>query len=511
MESLPGEDIRETGLLSGDGAGKQEPPAGKDAQEEEPLDGGDTQAGEPPAGQDVQEEKPSAGGDTQTGEPPAGQDMQEEEPPAGGDTQTGKPSAGQDVQDDGQPAGGDIQAGKPSAGKDAEKEGLAAGRTEQETVDGDGSAAGTMEVDRTVRAFGLEDSQEPVIIADEVPGDDAFKVEITYPTDPITYGDNSQEATIVVTNDSDTNLYIYQIRILGGDAYFKRDGTPEITVLPARTDKTYTFLLKPQAAGFRKTQVEYRYRWQDAGYQTIGQGVKICEFALQVEPVQLSYDDTIGTGAVETTKVYDGTKDAKVLMELDASKLTGVLDADKDKVTLSATAEYDTADVGSNKDITFLFHLEGEKAAGYSLPEAVTFTQAGSISLAERRLEFRMPDIRVGEEPKPQWEGTGKDMEPFYYYKRFGALDSEYSTAFPEIPGSYEVKAYFEQTNYRDKIFYTDFEILSTVNTGSVSLMTGVAYQFDEGSWQVEGDSTVYAGGVNFYVPEEAEYIITAK
>lgn len=49
------------------------------------------------------------------------------------------------------------------------------------------------------------------------------------------------------------------------------------------------------------------------------------------------------------------------------------------------------------------------------------------------------------------------------------------------------------------------------IEAGKMLLKAGQEYKLSEGNWTVDGDTTVYVGGSNFYVSEEAEYTFTKK
>ncbi|NBR71834.1 MAG: hypothetical protein EBT75_07065 [Proteobacteria bacterium] len=71
---------------------------------------------------------------------------------------------------------------------------------------------------------------------------------------------------------------------------------------------------------------------------------------------------TIGAPTLTTTKEYDGTTTAAVT----AGALSGVVGSDT--VTASATAEYDTAGLGTSKTIMVSYSLGGAQAGNYSAP-----------------------------------------------------------------------------------------------------------------------------------------------
>jgi len=60
-----------------------------------------------------------------------------------------------------------------------------------------------------------------------------------------------------------------------------------------------------------------------------------------------------------------------------------------------------------------------------------------------------------------------------------------------------------------DVTFSADWKQI--VEAGKALLQVGQAYKLAEGNWTVNGDTTVYVGGSDFYVSEEAEYTFTQK
>ena len=54
-------------------------------------------------------------------------------------------------------------------------------------------------------------------------------------------------------------------------------------------------------------------------------------------------------------------------------------------------------------------------------------------------------------------------------------------------------------------------EEVTVIQSGTISLQKGKAYQLGEGTWNVSGDATNYAGGITFYVSEDGDYNFTQQ
>jgi hypothetical protein len=91
-----------------------------------------------------------------------------------------------------------------------------------------------------------------------------------------------------------------------------------------------------------------------------------------VSPIQL----TATNPSLTLTKVYNGNTTALVT----PGTLAGVLAADLANVTLTATATYDNANVGTGKTITVTYSLTGTAAIKYIAP--VNYTTTGDITKA---------------------------------------------------------------------------------------------------------------------------------
>ena len=90
---------------------------------------------------------------------------------------------------------------------------------------------------------------------------------------------------------------------------------------------------------------------------------------------------TITAPTVTLSKVYDGNNVAIAT----AGTLLGVMVSDDGKVTVTATANYDNANVGTNKTITVVYTLGGSAVGNYSAPADYLATGAeissGTITL----------------------------------------------------------------------------------------------------------------------------------
>ncbi len=78
---------------------------------------------------------------------------------------------------------------------------------------------------------------------------------------------------------------------------------------------------------------------------------------------------SVSGSAVDATKVYDGETSATVS---DQGTLSGI--QGEDDVSLSTTATYDNANVGSNKTVTFAYTLANNSDGNYSAPSSNTTT-----------------------------------------------------------------------------------------------------------------------------------------
>ena len=99
-----------------------------------------------------------------------------------------------------------------------------------------------------------------------------------------------------------------------------------------------------------------------------------------IQPANLKADITprpltVAVPVYTATKVYDRTTVASIT----AGSLSGV--AGSDDVSVSASANFDNALVGSNKTITVSYSLQGSDVANYTAPAGGVLTTAGEITL----------------------------------------------------------------------------------------------------------------------------------
>lgn len=95
----------------------------------------------------------------------------------------------------------------------------------------------------------------------------------------------------------------------------------------------------------------------------------------KIKPIQLSVDST-KLPAVATTRKYDATRDVYLANNttklsdypLDSNAVGGLIN--NDAVTVKATANYDTKDIGSGKSITITYNLSDGAAKNYLVPTA---------------------------------------------------------------------------------------------------------------------------------------------
>ncbi|MBO4852514.1 MAG: filamentous hemagglutinin N-terminal domain-containing protein [Schwartzia sp.] len=115
----------------------------------------------------------------------------------------------------------------------------------------------------------------------------------------------------------------------------------------------------------------------------------------------------------DISKTYDGTTDATA----GAGALTGVIDNDKDKVGVTASAEYADENAGENKQVKYTsVALTGDGAGNYTI--ATTATGSGTINRKEVTASFT-DGIRK------TYDGTTNDVDKLGYAvaSRTGKLD----------------------------------------------------------------------------------------
>ena len=78
-----------------------------------------------------------------------------------------------------------------------------------------------------------------------------------------------------------------------------------------------------------------------------------------------------------------------------------------------------------------------------------------------------------------------------------------------------DASGYNQETHMISGLYGTNYMLTAlweaTIGSGTSTLQSGMQYRLEEGSWTVNGDTTVYAGGNYFYVSEDGDYTFTEK
>ena len=141
----------------------------------------------------------------------------------------------------------------------------------------------------------------------------------------------------------------------------------------ASTDGTFTWAkadTRPEVRDSNVTEYEVVFtptdtvNWENAAAQA----------KVKVSPKILTWD---GSALTVLTKLADETKDASLIGEL---KVSGLLDGDDAGLSYeSLTAEFDTAEAGTDKQVTVTIAGAALTNANYVLPAETAFTLKGSI------------------------------------------------------------------------------------------------------------------------------------
>ncbi len=102
---------------------------------------------------------------------------------------------------------------------------------------------------------------------------------------------------------------------------------------------------------------------------------------------------TISDPVVVTSKDYDGNTTAAIIS---LGQLSGLVTGEEDKVSVSATANYNDASVGDNKTITVAYTLTGSGAGNYIAPVNDVITGASIILKLSLSLENPKPGCDGG-------------------------------------------------------------------------------------------------------------------
>lgn len=141
----------------------------------------------------------------------------------------------------------------------------------------------------------------------------------------------------------------------------------------ASTDGTFTWAkadTRPEVTDSNVTEYEVVFTPTD----TVNWGNAAAQSKVKVSPKTLTWD---GSALTVLTKLADETKDASLIGEL---KVSGLLDGDDAGLSYeSLTAEFDTAEAGTDKQVTVTIAGAALTNANYVLPAETAFTLKGSI------------------------------------------------------------------------------------------------------------------------------------
>ena len=148
---------------------------------------------------------------------------------------------------------------------------------------------------------------------------------------------------------------------------------PEICTIVIEDDQVFVQAIAPG---------ECTVRVDEPGDETIEPAFSTQQFTVNQKPL------TIVEADIDLTrvKVYDGTTTAAV--SVDAADLVGVVSGDD--VTLSASATYDNANVGTGKTITVVYTIGGADAGKYIAPGDLVVTNG---EITPQPLTISDPDV----------------------------------------------------------------------------------------------------------------------
>lgn len=164
-------------------------------------------------------------------------------------------------------------------------------------------------------------------------------------------------------------------------------------------------------------------------------------------------------------KIYDGTRKADVSITLD-----GIADADKDKVALTITGEFKSADAGEKKDVVVNSDIfsgvkdangasipENEKAArNYKLSNRLSATLVAKISPAPLTLTMGLGEKTYDNTPFVNADNIPESARKLEGFKQ------------PDDESKYQVSA--------SKASYTDKNVARDPQTGEIISKDGMAY-----------------------------------
>lgn len=263
-----------------------------------------------------------------------------------------------------------------------------------------------------------------------------------------TYGEDIPAKKQTISNQQ----YMGDIVITGvsiDNPAFSVTGESASKSLAGKSTDTYSYTIKAvekKEPGTYKGTVSVNYTRMDGTTDVYRQSVTM---KIVKKPL------TVGSPELEKTKVYDGTKTAKVT----PGTLKGIVSGDK--VSIKAKAVYDNANAGTGKTITVKYTLAGADKDKYEVPEKTVFSD-GTIKKAKGNVKVTLENWLVGENAKePVVSSSTNDSKTVvYYYKQKDALEDAYSREIPAEEGTYTIKAILkESTNYEKAEAESEFTI----------------------------------------------------
>lgn len=305
--------------------------------------------------------------------------------------------------------------------------------------------------------------------------EEADKTKVSLSTDGVTatFNDveagNSKDVTVeglaqkTLTGEKAQNYALTQNYTTNKPSITKADGSGFVTLdnwIYGNTASTPTVTSTTNGTD----SVAYRYKAKDAADTEYTDKVptKAGEYTVQATFAETTnYKEATATADFEIykkallvqvsalDKVYDGTTEAK----LSTAKLEegSVLDGDEvTLVTTGVTALFDTAEVGTKKNVTLKgdYTLTGADAADYTVSKPRSLS--ADITQAEGKGTVSLSGWTYGDTPKtPGVTSTTNGTKGVTYrYKVKGA--STYLTGVPTDAGEYEVEAIFPASdNYK--------------------------------------------------------------
>lgn len=193
----------------------------------------------------------------------------------------------------------------------------------------------------------------------------------------------------------------YYQTVTGSIEIAVKKATPSVTVLPKAEGLTYGQKLSESALTGGEASVNGTFSWTKADTRPEVQDSDSTEYDMTFTPADTTNWKSVtvkqkvkvskksltwdGSGLTILTKLQDGSKEAVVTGKM---RLSGILDGDDAGFTYTQLkAEFDTANVGTDKQVTVTIDGAALKNANYSLPDTDTWLGKGIIEKTETMKE----------------------------------------------------------------------------------------------------------------------------